>query len=277
MKHLLYGLVLSFAWAVFAWSGLTQRDSERMNASSDALRVRLPLVVQLAYSGGDPFLAANLNVFRSLMVDPRVTELETYRVQAQLQQDASFFNPWHEDNYYVGAAILPWNGQIDAAQLILLRGSNARHWDMWPPFFYAFNAMYFEHDMRRAGHWAEVAATRHPGNAGALRSMAAAWYEREDDPQIAINILQAMHEQSRDENFRALLEARISRLHGLMALRKAADEYRTRHGAAAGNLGMLIGYAGLASLPVDPLKLGYVMDKDGQPQLADHKRTAEQP
>ena len=40
---------------------------------------------------------------------------------------------------------------------------------MWPAFYYAFNAMYFERDMPKAGHWAEVAAQRHPGNAAALR------------------------------------------------------------------------------------------------------------
>lgn len=270
MRHLVLVLVMLLAWGGFAWSGLVQRDRARLEAAEQALRVRLPLPVQLVYSGGDSFLAANLNVFRSLMVGVSVTEEETYRVQARLQQDASFFNPWHEDNYYVGAAILPWNGQVDAAQLILLRGSNARTWDMWPPFYYAFNAMYFERDMHRAGQWAEVAALRHPRNAAALRSMAAAWYERGDDPEIAMNILHAMHEQSRDENFRLLLEARIARLEGLRVLRNASAEYLARHGKGADSLEELIGYGGLTALPVDPLQLGYVLAENGQPQLADH-------
>ncbi|WP_171261806.1 hypothetical protein, partial [Acinetobacter baumannii] len=50
------------------------------------------------------FNAMYFNVFRSLMVAASVTEQETYRIQGQLQADAAFFNPRHEDNYYVGAA-----------------------------------------------------------------------------------------------------------------------------------------------------------------------------
>lgn len=263
-------LCVALAWGGFAGAGYLQRESLRLEVQSELLRVRLPLLVQLAYSGGDPFLAANTNVFRSLMVDARVTEGETYRIQGQLQVDAARFNPRHEDNYYVGAAILPWNGQVEAGQFVLLNAANSRGWDMWPAFYYAFNAMYFERDMARAGHWAEVAAQRHPRNASALRSMAAAWYERGDDPRDAMGILKVMHDQSSDGNFRALLQARIQRLAGLAALRDAATEYRARNGRAAQTLGQLLGYAGLQQLPQDPLQIGYGLDQQGQPQLADH-------
>ena len=213
------------AWLVFAGASQALRETERLEKQTELLRVRLPLPVQIAYSGGDAFLAANINVFRGMMVDAKVSEPETYRIQAQLQADAAWLNPWHEDNYYVGAAILPWNGQVDAAQYVLKQASMARAWDMWPPFFYAFNAMYFEHDMNQAGEWAELAAQRHPTNAGALRDMAAKWYERGDDPVFALGILNAMHEQSRDDNFRRLLEARMQRLEGLRAEGEASRRW----------------------------------------------------
>lgn len=270
MRTLLALSVMLLAWVGFAATGLLLREHARPDAGVELLRVRLPIPVQLAYSAGDPFLAANLNVFRSLMVEARVTEAETYRIQGQLQADAAFFNPRHEDNYYVGAAILPWNGQVEAAQTVLLKAAQSRDWDMWPAFYYAFNAMYFEHDMRKAGHWAEVAAERHPRNAAALRDMAAKWYERGDDPEIALNILVAMYDQSKDENFRALLAARIVRLQGLHKLREAASEYRQRNVRGPSRLEDLIGYAGLAVLPEDPLQLGYLLSAEGQPQLVDH-------
>lgn len=263
-------LVLPIAWALFAWAGLQQRDTVRFEADAGLLRVHLPIPVQLAYAGGDRYLASNLGVFRSLMVDARITESETYRIQGRLQADAAFFNPRHEDNYYVAAAILPWNGQIEAGQQVLLAAAQSRSWDMWPAFYYAFNAMYFEHDMTRAAHWAEVAAQRNPRNAAALRAMAAKWYERGDDPQVAMNILESMHEQSLDENFRRLLAARMARLSGLIALRKAAEDFRVRNGQGPRRLSELIGYGGLQNLPIDPLKLGYVLPVNGQPQLADH-------
>lgn len=258
------------AWLVFAGASQALREMERLERQTELLRVRLPLPVQIAYSGGDAFLAANINVFRGLMVDAKVSEPETYRIQAQLQADAAWLNPWHEDNYYVGAAILPWNGQVDAAQYVLKQASLARVWDMWPPFFYAFNAMYFEHDMNQAGEWAEVAAQRHPTNAAALRDMAAKWYERGDDPVFALGILRAMHEQSRDDNFRLLLEARMQRLEGLRALRRAQQAYQAEQGKPPASLGDMVGYAGLAQLPQDPLMLGYMLDAAGVPQLVDH-------
>jgi len=162
---------MGLAWSLFWWSGMQLRELPR-DEQLQLLRVRLPLPVQLMYATGDRYLAADLNVFRSLMVDARITEGETYRVQGQLQVDAAFFNPHHEDNYYLGAAILPWNGELAAAQGVLLSAAQSRDWDMWPAFFYAFNAMYFERDMAKAGHWAEVAAERDPINAVALRAMA---------------------------------------------------------------------------------------------------------
>jgi hypothetical protein len=39
----------------------------------------------------------------------------------KLQRDIAWFNPAHEDNYYIAAAILPWNGQVDAAQYVCAR------------------------------------------------------------------------------------------------------------------------------------------------------------
>jgi len=270
MKTLRVLVIMLLAWVGFTGTGLLLRDHARPEASAEVLRVRMPIPVQLTYSASDPFLAANLNVFRSLMVAASVTEQETYRIQGQLQADAAFFNPRHEDNYYVGAAILPWNGQVSAAQDVLFRAAESRHWDMWPAFYYAFNAMYFEHDMNKAGHWAEVAAQRHPGNAPALRDMAAKWYERGDDPEIALSILIAMYDQSEDENFRALLAARIVRLQGLQALREAASAYRQHHIHAPSRLEDLIGHAGLKALPEDPLQLGYLLSDEGQPLLADH-------
>jgi len=229
MRTLLALVIMLLAWAAFAGTGLLLRDHTRPEARAEVLRVRMPIPVQLTYSAGDPFLAANLNVFRSLMVAASVTEQETYRIQGQLQTDAAFFNPRHEDNYYVGAAILPWNGQVAAAQDVLLKAAQSRECDM-----------------------------------------AARFYERGAAPETALDILVAMHDQSTDENFRALLAARIVRLQGLQALRAAADEYRQQHDRAPSQLIELIGHAGLEALPEDPLQLGYLLSDEGQPLLADH-------
>ncbi|MFP6862802.1 hypothetical protein [Pseudomonas sp.] len=264
-------LVAVLCWGAFAYSGLRLHDHERLDQRLEVLRVRLPLLVQLLYSGGDSYLAANLNVFRSVVVDAAVTERETYRIQGQLQADAARFNPLHEDNYYLAAAILPWNGQVEAGQEVLLKAAQARTWDMWPAFYYAFNAMYFERDMLTAGEWAEIAAQRSPKNAPALRSMAAAWYERQNDSAVALDVLRNMHAQSTDKDFRLLLQARIARLEGLLVLRAALADYRQQHqGKLPTAWEQLIGYGGLEVFPEDPLGKGYMLDASGELQVADH-------
>lgn len=267
MKRLLHPALALLAWAVFWFAGSQLQDSPRISEQG-LLRVRLPAPLQLAYAGGDPWLAANLNVFRSMMVEASVTEQETYRVQAQLQVDAARFNPYHEDNYYIAAAILPWNGFVPEAQEVLRSASEARSWDWMPPFFHAFDSWYFEQDMHAAGDWAEISAARSSAvNAKALRAMAAKWYERGDDPQLARNLIAALQEQTRDPDLRAQLQARIDRLDGLLALRAAHAEYLRVMGGAPVRLEDLLGHAGLAALPHDPMQLGYGLDATGLPIL----------
>lgn len=255
-------------WSVFWFSGSALQGLPRISEET-LLRVRMPVPLQLAYAGGDPYLAANLNVFRSMMVDARVTERETYRVQATLQQDAAQLNPYHEDNYYIAAALLPWNGFVDEAQEVLHLASESRTWDWMPPFYYAFGKWYFEHEPTQAGEWAEVAAQRSSEkNARALRAMAAKWYEKSDDPALARRLIVAMLEQTRDASLRAQLQVRVQRLDGLLALRAAHAAFVAGRDSAPTALDDLVGYGGLVALPADPMRIGYALDSAGLPILA---------
>lgn len=265
-------LVMSIiAWLVFWLASSILRDRPRPDESS-VLRIRFPLVVQLFYAGGDSFLAANLNVFRSTMVDPNITERETYRIQSRLQLDAALLNPNHEDNYYITAAILPWSGYVNEAQQILKRAAESRTWDWMPPFFYAFDAWYFQHNMLEAGHWAEMAASRSGEvNARALRAMAAKWYELGDDPRIALNLILGMQKQTRDSTLRQQLQLRIERLTGLIRLRDAHAAYIAQHISPPLKLESLIGYSGLNAIPEDPAGIGYELNAQGTPILTSVK------
>ncbi|UPQ81990.1 hypothetical protein M0M42_16525 [Pseudomonas knackmussii] len=255
------------AWVVFWQAGLQLQDRPRPDETS-TLRVRLPAPIQLAYAGGDPYLAANLNVFRSMMIGGSVIEAETYRIQAQLQLDAALFNPRHEDNYYIAAAILPWNGYVAPSQQILRIAADIREWDWMPAFFYAFGSWYFKHQMVEAGKWADIAATRsNPTNARALRAMAGRWYEQGDDPRLARGLIVAMQEQTRDPELKRQLQMRIERLNGLVQLRDAHRAFVAKHSRPADSLQQLVGYGELQSLPIDPAGLGYRLASDGRPAL----------
>ncbi|WP_162846657.1 hypothetical protein [Corticibacter populi] len=255
--------LLLYALAVWHLAPLPRPEQE------DVLRVRLPLLLQVFQAGGDRYLAADLNVIRSATVGGSVTDGETYRIQAAIQLDAARLNPRHEDNYYIAAAIVPWQGYVAEAQDILRLASDARPWDMMPPFFYAFNAAYFEHAYDEAGQWAEKAAQRvGEPNATALRTMAAKWYERGDDPDQAIEMIERIKQLNLDAKVLPLLDARIQRLQGLKVLREAAARFQARYGHSPTRLQDLLDAGLLPALPPDPLRIGYVLDAQGVPQLA---------
>jgi len=85
---------------------------------SPEMEVAMPRFVQVVMAAGDRFLAANLAVFRALVVSTATMSAENYRILGIVQSDAAWLNPAQEDNYYIAAAILPWAGEVAAAQYI---------------------------------------------------------------------------------------------------------------------------------------------------------------
>ncbi|MBS1156457.1 MAG: hypothetical protein H6R07_2381 [Proteobacteria bacterium] len=238
----------------------------------DRLRVALPVPVQLVLSGGDRFLAANINVFRAMMVNTRSVDDATVEVQAQLQTDAARFNPGHEDNYYIAAATLAWQGQLGAAQDVLFRAMAGRPTDIYPPFFYGFNKQYFEGDYLGAARAIEEAARRTSGaNSAALQAMAARWHEKGKDTGLALATLRAMAAKTKDPGLRHYIESRAQRLEQLLMLREAARRYRERENKPIADLADLVRSGDLQQLPQDPTGLGYMLDAQGTPVLAGAK------
>jgi hypothetical protein len=121
-------LVTILAAMVFVSSAQHLKLAPRQSVNVE-MQVALPLFVQVAMAGGDRFLAANIAAIRALWVDNFKMQREEFKVLAKVQEDVSWLNPGHEDNYYIAAAILPWNGELDAAQRILARATMARRFD----------------------------------------------------------------------------------------------------------------------------------------------------
>lgn len=234
----------------------------------DVLRVVLPGYIEVLLAAGDRHLAANIGVFRSMMVGGGVKEALTYEVQAKIQSQVAIMNPRQEDNSYVAAAILPWWDQVDRAQFILARSTEARDWDYMPPFFQAFNEYYFNKDYKRAGDLVQIAAARSTGvNRESLKDVAAKWYTLGDDPRAAIGIISALKEASRDVGIQQRLQGRIDRLNALLELRMAAQHYYQDHDEPLLEVVQLQQLGYLERIPVDPFQFGYELDNNGQVQL----------
>jgi len=231
------------------------------------IEVALPVFVQVAMAGGDRYLAASWSVIRALVTETSRMAREEYEILGQVQKDASWLNPAHEDNYYIAAAILPWEGQLEPTQVILRRATRARFFDYQPPFYYAFNLVHFKGDVLAASEWLQQAAEKlpDPEERLILQNFAARWLDRSQDLDTAARIVEAMAAQAKRKDFADYLRKRAKRLRDLAVLRRAAAVYVQAQGKPAGSLNDLLRSGLLEKLPVDPFGFGYAIDAEGVP------------
>jgi hypothetical protein len=270
---LLDWILLLMGVLVFLGANAALNQKKRVNASAE-IQVALPLFVQVFMTGGDRFLAANLGAIRSLITETAKMHPDEYKILARVQVDASWLNPAHEDNYYIASAILPWNGQVDAAQTVLRRASITRPFDYQPAFYYAFNLAQFKGDIVGASDWLRTAAAKLPDDNERLvmENFAARWLDHANDLRLAISVVEAMAKQAKRKDFRQYLLMRVQRLRDLLALRQAADAYGEKTGQPLQSLDQLVSSGLVAALPVDPFGFGYSVDARGTPIFASPKQ-----
>lgn len=266
-----------FLWPLFTFSlgavfyGISVFHLNTMSKPSLApeLLVALPRFAQVALAGGDRHLAANLSGFRVLVASTQRMRPEDYAVQARLQQDIAWFNPGHEDNYYIAAAILPWSGHVDAAQEVLRRAGDKRNFDWQPLFYRGFGYYHFLKDPAVGAQLLLEGAQRatEQQDIWALQNLAARWIERGYDGRTAAGLVSAMAKNSPSGAFRNYLNARSERIRILEDLRDAAKIYRERTGRPLNSLGSLVDAGIIPALPIDPFAIGFTVGPDGVPAM----------
>lgn len=249
---------------------------KRPSGVSSEMQVVIPWFVQVLMAGGDRYLASDVNVIRALIVSTDKMDEDNYKVLAQVQKDAAFLNPRHEDNYYIAAAILPWNDQFEVSQEILAAATVTRTFDPLPPFYYGFGLYYFDKQPSVGAQWLLEAAKRDKDvqNQYAYENLAARWFEKGNEPSVAINIVEAMARNSRDPAFRKYLQMRVDRLKTLERLTQAAQRYKFEHGSFPLALTDLVSAGYIDAVPVDPFGFGYVLGTDGMPRLLNARQRA---
>lgn len=262
-------LVMIVGGLVF-WLGQSGLKGVKRSRPNAEIEVALPIFVQVALAGGDRYLAANWSVIRALVTETSRMAPEEYPLLGQVQKDASWLNPAHEDNYYIATAILPWEGQVEPTQVILRRATVARFFDYQPPFYYAFNLFHFMGDVQGASEWLRRAAEElpDPDERLTMQDLAASWLDRSQDLDMAARIVDAMAAQAKRKDFAAYLQKRSQRLRDLAALRRAATVYTARRGKPPGSLQDLLSSGLIDSLPVDSFGSGFAIDADGLPVFA---------
>jgi hypothetical protein len=251
--------------AAYIFTAERMKSAPRQSVSVE-MQVALPLFVQVFMAAGDRNLAANIAAIRALVVSTDKMRPEDYAILAKVQSDVSWLNPAHEDNYYIAAAILPWSGQLEAAQTILRRASIARPYDYQPAFYYAFHLLHFKGDPVGGADWLRQAAEKLSDDDERLtmQNFAARWMDKARDLDLAIRVVESMAKQAKRPDFRAYLEQRVKRLRTLQQLRAAAATYRQRFERPPAQLADLVQSGILTVLPQDPFGYGYGINPQGE-------------
>lgn len=250
------GYSLLFLLGAYLFFALSAQYFSKHSVSlkEQLLSVHFPVPVQLITSGGDRFFASNLATMRATVVGTSNLDKKTMVILASVQDDASWFNPAQEDNYYLASANLPWEGQLDAAQNVLRRATKARPTDPWPPFYYGFNRQYFLGDYIGAAKAAELAAARVDGaGKSSLLNIAAKWYERVDNPKLAVAMIKDLKNKSSSQELANRLDKRLQRIHLIEVLDVAVNKYEIQFGHKPKDLEELKQSGFISNLPVDPL------------------------
>lgn len=230
------------------------------------MEVALPRSVQVLMVAGDRYLAANIAGFRALVASTENMTDENYRVLGIVQKDLAWLNPAHEDNYYIAAAILPWNNEVVAAQEILRRASQARPFDWTPAFYYAFNALHFQKNPAEGAKWMQIAADHAPDELDKiqLQQLAAQWVSRGEDKQLAIRMHRQLAQETNHPAFARFLERRAQRLENIALLEETIIKYERGSGRKVVRLEELVESGVLPSLPLDPFGVPYSIDRGGR-------------
>lgn len=264
--------ILLFAATAFALSVMIG-PREALHDRARELAVRIPLVFQVLTAAGDRYLAANLTGFRILVSEAYRMGPAELALQARLQQDVSWLNPAHEDNYYIAAAILSTPELIPAAQYILRRAADARPKDWQPLFYFGFNRYYFEKDPVAGAHALLEAVPRmvDEGESWTMQNLAARWIERGYNAADAARIVGGMADAANPGRFKRYLANRAQRLRDLAALKEAALQFSQLKGAPPKNLDELVTEGLIDRIPDDPFRRGYTLDSNGEPAFAQRR------
>lgn len=219
---------------------------------------------------GDANLAANLSGFRVLVADVSRMKKADYQIQANLQRDISWLNPAHEDNYYIAAAILPWEGETIISDYVLSRASKARPFDWQPLFYEGFGWYFFRKNPTRGAEiiLRAVPRARDVQDQWALQNVAALWIEKGYRTDEAARRVEAMAKSSPRGGFQKYLAVRAERLRDLEKLQQLAERFERHSAKRLTSLDELVKAGLISELPTDPLGMGFSVDAEGRPMFA---------
>ncbi len=172
-------------------------------------------------------------------------------------------DPYFEDPYYFGNAVLSWKARMfNQANKLLQKGADARGWDWQLPFFTGFNKFYFLND-NKGGADDILEAAKRPGAPSFLPSLASRLYNNAGKTEIAIALLTNFWENERNEELKNLYRVRIEALKRIQLLEKAVSQYKARTGRFPRTVELLVQAGIIKDIPKDPYGGSFYVTEKG--------------
>lgn len=175
-------------------------------------------------------------------------------------------DPYFEDPYYFGNAVLTWGAHMfNQANKLLQKGADARTWDWQLPFYLGFNKFYFLNDNKSGADYLSIASQR-PGASSFLPTLAARLYNNAGKTEIAIALLTDFWKNEKNVGLKKMYEVRIDALKKILSLEKAVAEYKSKFRKRPASLETLQRVGVVKEIPKDPYGGAFYIAEDGSIQ-----------
>ncbi len=215
-------------------------------------------------SVGYEHVVADLVWLRAIQVwgDRQVTQ-DDYNWTYRALDIVTTLDPKFADAYLAGGLVLTIIAEhVDQSNKILKKGisSNVKDWKI--PFFIGFNYFNFLRDYEAAAVYIEM-ATKLPGHPPWLPLLAARLHVQANSPQVALELLGRIYENTGDSSLKEKLEMRMKEViieQDLLALERAIDSYQRQFGVLPESLERLVEIGILDDIRPDPFGAVYEFD-----------------
>jgi tetratricopeptide (TPR) repeat protein len=183
-------------------------------------------------------------------------------------------DPQYDYAYYVGGVVLTsLANRVDLSNRLLEKGfkENPREWSL--PFLLGYNYYFILGDAAKAAEYI-AAAAQLPGGPAYLPGLASRMYAEANNPDTALQFLEALWRQTQDEGMREVIAKRAKEViieRDIRSLETVVQQYRSKQGSYPKTLHDLIASGYLLQLPQEPFGGFYELDsKTGQVRSSTH-------
>lgn len=182
----------------------------------------------------------------------------------RLYMASQYLDPSFEQTYTVAQGWLPWEGgMVREMQAILRTAAQARPWDWKPTHLQGFNTYYFLRQPGEAGKLF-LEAARVPNAPSFLPILGARLAQKGGETAAAIVLMRSMlADKTPDDPDYDDLSDRLQALQGVQQIEEASRKFQAVFARMAQSIDELLTSGMLATVPANPYKVAYCMDRAG--------------